>query len=187
MRYTILASFVLPLGAVLACGDELTSPTRKEQAVELAAVAASRTELTGLLHPCGGPPGEERTTRGGTLHIRDAGNRNQWVTGHPLVDGFEVNVTDLHINLKTGDGIAHANSTLTPAAVNGTWEIRYHVEVEDFFPGNAHGVGHGTGDLHGMTLKFSAPPPAVGANVCNPEIPIVVPIRLVIISPATAG
>jgi hypothetical protein len=64
--------------------------------------------------------------------------------------------------------------------------MRIQVKVTGGSPGVAHGVGHGTGDLHGMTLKFTADPPVPGENTCVPELGIVIPMRVVIIAPAVS-
>jgi hypothetical protein len=189
MRYQILVPGFASLGVLAACADQPTSPTPGvHTSAPLSAVgtAATRTEFEGLIHPCGGTPTEETVTPGDVLHLL-ATNRNEWVTGNPLVDGVESNVARININLKTGKGVANIRSTITPDGVEGTWEMRYQVRVTGGFPGSARGVGHGTGELHGMTLKFTAQPPVPGENTCIPELGFVVPIRGVIIAPAVSG
>jgi len=121
-----------------------------------AAVSARRIEFQGFIHPCGGGPIEERVTPGEVLHLL-ASNQNKWVTGNPLVDGVENNVARIMIDLKSGKGGANIHSTISPEDKEGTWELRYRVEVTGGNPGTARGTGHGTGALQGMTFKFTAP------------------------------
>jgi hypothetical protein len=112
------------------------------------------------------PPDRQWVTPGGTLHFRNSGVTLLWDMGNPLIDGIETVEADLNRNLKRGVGFVHGTSTLVPFAVNGTWEIKFHINTSDE---TARGVGHGTGDLQGMSLKYSTvvatPPP----NPCHPE------------------
>lgn len=117
--------------------------------------SSERIPFSGVFYPCGGTNGEEFVT-GNVLHFRDASNSNLWVTGNPLLDGPEVNVVNGDINLKTGTGVAHPRTTVHPVAVDGTWQIQITVVVGATGL-TAHGVGHGTGDLAGMTIFFSNP------------------------------
>ncbi len=114
MRYSVIATVVV--AALSGCSEAPTSTDFGP------AFDAAASVIHGFLYPCGGAPGEERLTRGGTLHVRHSPNTNLWVAGHPLIDGLETNVTDL--NLKDGNGVAHTQGTVQPAAVDGTWEIR---------------------------------------------------------------
>ncbi len=185
MRYQILIPAVAFLGAVGACTDQSTSPTAVTEIMPLLSVeAAQRTEVDGLVHACGStPPDGIKITPGGTLHIRGAGNWNQWVFGHPLLDGFEEIVGDANINLNTGDGRAHGVRTLRPDAVEGTWEIRNQVRIGM----GGWGVGHGTGELHGMTIKVRGEGfHTQGQNVCNPSNPSS-RVHVTIIAPAASG
>lgn len=189
MRYQIFVPLLASLGILGACADQPTSPTpgAHTSAREPAALTSTtRTEFEGFIHPCESATAEEVITPGGVLHVI-ASNRNQWVTGNPLVDGTERNVVRININLKTGKGVANVRGTITPEGVEGTWEMRYQVKVTDGAPGSARGVARGTGELRGMTLKFAAEPPEPGANTCNPEIPFVVRVSGVVIAPAVAG
>lgn len=188
MRYQILLPAFAAFGTLGACADQPTSPTSglHTSAPWAAATSATRTEFEGFIHPCGGAPIEETVTPGQVLHLIGS-NRNEWVTGNSLVDGVEDNVVRININLKTGTGGANVTSTITPDDVEGAWELRYRVDVIDGAPATAHGTGHGTGALHAMTLKFTAELPQAGDNLCNPEIPFVVPVSGVIIAPAAAG
>jgi hypothetical protein len=119
------------------------------------AAAPERLPFAGVFYPCGGTNGEE-FIGGNVLHFRDAENHNLWSTGNPLLDGPEVNFVNGDINLKTGGGVAHPRTTVYPVAVDGTWEIQITVTVgADGL--TAHGMGHGTGELQGMTIFFSNP------------------------------
>jgi len=139
------------------CADQPTSPSPGvHTSAPRAAVSARRIEFQGFIHPCGGGPIEERVTPGEVLHLL-ASNQNKWVTGNPLVDGVENNVARIMIDLKSGKGGANIHSTISPEDKEGTWELRYRVEVTGGNPGTARGTGHGTGALQGMTFKFTAP------------------------------
>ncbi len=186
MRYQILAAVTF-LAAFGACADQATSPTAvTDVSPLLSAAAATRTEFEGFINFCESfAPDGVKITPGGTLHVQGARNRNEWVTGNPLVDGSEENVVDVNIN-RTGNGHAHLAVTVRPDAVDGTWEIRQTVEVIGGVPGLGRGVGHGTGELHGMTIKFTAGATPVGQSVCNPANPTV-ELRGIIISPAASG
>lgn len=127
------------------------------------AAAPERIPFAGVFYPCGGTNGDEFVS-GSVLHFRNAENYNLWATGNPLLDGPEVNVVNGDINLKTGTGVAHPRTTVYPVAVDGTWEIRITVTVAETGL-TAHGVGHGTGALAGMTIFFSNP----GDIAINPE------------------
>lgn len=189
MNYRIHLPLFASFAVLTACADQPTSPStgsRSSGPLPAMTPAAARTGFEGFIHPCGGALTEETVTPGNVLH-QVATNRNEWVTGNPLVDGVETNVVRININLKTGKGVANVRSTITPKGVDGTWELRYQVKVVDGGPATARGVGHGTGDLRGMTLKFTAEPPQPGQNSCNPAIPFVVEVRGVVHSPAHAS
>ena len=147
---------------------------------------ATRTEFEGFLYGCSSTPPEEQTvTNGGVLHFKRGRNLNLFVTDSPLVDGYERNVVDANINLKTGTGVGHLRSTITPDAVDGTWE--YNMTVKVGIGGGGEGgqaVGHGTGELDGMKIKFTARRLTEPAeNLCNPDNSFVAAIKGVIISP----
>jgi hypothetical protein len=125
--------------------------------------APERIPFAGVFYPCGGTSGEE-FAGGNVLHFRNAENYNLWFTGNPLLDGPEVNVVSGDINVRFGRGVAHPRTTVYPVAVDGTWQIQITVTVRDDGL-TAHGVGHGTGDLHGLTIFFSNP----GAVEIDPE------------------
>jgi hypothetical protein len=113
--------------------------------------------------------GKEWISRGGVYHFRNGENVNRWVTGNPLVDGVEHNVADMNLNLKNGTGTIHLDLSVKPDAVNGTWEIRQTVQFRDFNAVRTTGVGHGTGELQGLTLKFTAEGAAPILAACGPE------------------
>ena len=186
MRYTTFVA-VTALGVLGACTDERTSPTAPTNVAlqsAAAATAATQTEFEGFINFCESEP-VVRITPGGTLHLRGE-NRTQWVTGNSLIDGFEENAPLLNLNLKNGTGVVHLDVTLRPDAVNGTWEIRQTVSVVDFAPAGSTGVGHGTGELQGMTIKFTTAPPAGEVSACNPAM-VRAGIQGVIISSASAS
>lgn len=189
MRYNTLRIATL-LGVLGGCTDEWTSPTRVTDLGPLGSAAATpamRTEFEGFVNFCeSASPDKLIVTPGGTLHLHGVGNRNQWVTGNSLIDGFEENAVLLNLNLKNGTGTAQLDVTLEPDAVNGTWEIRQTVKVVDFAPAGSKGVGHGTGELQGMTIKFTTLPPAGGASLCNPEMGRGA-VHGVVIAPASPG
>lgn len=123
--------------------------------VSQVAAAPERIPFAGVFCPCGGTNGEEFIS-GNVLHFRDAESYNLWSTGNPLLDGPEVNVVSGDINLLTGRGVAHPRTTVYPVAVDGSWEIQITVTVATDGL-TAHGVGHGSGDLQGMTILFRNP------------------------------
>jgi hypothetical protein len=182
MNRRIPLTLFAPFAVLTACADHPTSPapgSPTSGSSPPVSAAATRTVFEGFIHPCGGALTEERVTPGDVLH-QLATNQNEWVTGDPLIDGVENNVVRININLKTGRGIANVTSTIAPEGVEGTWELKYQVKVIDGGPATARGVGHGTGELRGMTLKFTADLAQPGQNNCNAEIPVVVPIRGII-------
>ena len=61
---------------------------------------------------------------------------------------------------------------LKPDPFAGTWEITVHIEISPSGQ-SARGVGHGTGELQGMTLKFTGGEAVFGMeNPCNAGIPV---------------
>jgi hypothetical protein len=178
MNYRIRLPLFLSFAVFTACSDQPTGPAAASRSSDPSA-AAARTAFEGSISPCGGVITEERVTPGDVLH-QLATNRNVWVTGNPLVDGVENNVVRININLKTGRGVANVQSTITPEGVEGTWELRYQVKVIGGGPATSRGVGHGTGELRGMTLKFTAGLAEPGQNTCNAAIPVVIPVSGVI-------
>lgn len=196
MRYQTLVPAVVSLSVLAACTDRQTSPTAltesptaltEDSATWAAAVTpATRTQFEGFVNFCESTaPDGIRITPGGTLHVNGARNRNLWVTGNPLIDGFEENVVDVHLNLDTGNGVVHLAVTLSPDAVDGTWEIRTQLTLRGGASIGGSGVGHGTGELQGMTIKFTIAPES-GVSACNPDFGGA-ELRGVIISPATSG
>lgn len=162
------------LGALAACADSPTNPTASKSAFRPLAdvVPATRTEFAGFICFGGGTDGEVVVTPGGTLHLRGATNVNRWVTGNPLIDGVEHNLADANIDLKTGSGSIHLSLSLTPDAVNGTWEITQTVTLNESASSNgaaafARGVGRGTGDLSGMTIEYTLEPAGPISDGCD--------------------
>jgi hypothetical protein len=145
----------------------------------------TRTPFDGFIDFCTGvPPGGIRITPSGVLHDHGFRVRNLWITGNSLVDGFAELVVDVQLNLNTGKGVAHVAITLSPDAVKGTWEISQELTLAGDIPIGGSGVGHGTGALQGMTIKFTAAP-ASRVSACNPDLGSD-EVRGVIISPATS-
>lgn len=124
-------------------------------------------EFTGFIHFCGGgPPDKVIVTPGGkTVHIRGATNFNEWVTGNDLIDGAETNVVSANFNQNGGN--VHLDVTLVPDAFDGTWEITQTIKIAKDGSVSGHGVGHGTGELHGLIIKFTAGEEVVVANPCS--------------------
>lgn len=146
------------------------------------APSATRMEFDGFVHSCTSTDAEvARATPGGTLHIRGATNTNDWVTNNPYTDGPESNeVIAINVNPQ-GHGTVTIHETLRPQAFTGAWDVTLKLTItEAGLVG--HGVGHGTGDLHGMTLKFTVAPAPGVPSPCNPEFPSYV-VSGVIISP----
>jgi hypothetical protein len=153
---------------VFGCRD--SSPLRAtapKSAMSEAATtdAASSTEFNGFINFChnAGLIGFSATP-GGTVHFGVA-NENRWVTGNALIDGLEHNTGDANVS-RQGQVVVRLRNSLKPDAVNGTWEMVQQVRIGD---GVSTGVGHGTGDLQGMTIKFATDPEFVPASVCNPD------------------
>ena len=152
-------------------------------AVPVGGSPATRIYFDGLMDSCsGGPPASVKVTPSGTVHIKGLSNINQWATGNALIDGIESNVVMTSFNWKTQ--VIRLDITLVPDAFPGsTWEI---MQAAQFRPDGslvADGVGHGTGALRGMTIKFTVRPddPVAGVNLCNPDLNSI-PLSGVIIS-----
>jgi hypothetical protein len=143
----------------------------------VAGARASTTEFNGFENFC--HPGDPTDFKlaGGTVHFTVT-NENMWVTGNPLVDGIEHNtgraIIDPH------GLVVNLDNSLKPDAVNGTWEIRQQFRIPD---GTTSGVGHGTGDLQGMTIKFTTDPIIPSPSACNPD-QFKAAVHGVILSPA---
>lgn len=166
--------------------DRLNAPRVPDGARFSASAAATETNFAGFIDFCVEfVPSKLFITPGAIFHLVTT-NQNRWVTGNPLIDGVEHNAVLANINLKNGNGAAHLDVSLQPDAVNGTWEIRQTLTFRDGFPIGSSGVGHGTGDLQGMTIKFTTAPAVPVDNVCNPDLPGG-PVTGVILSPASNG
>lgn len=168
MRYYM--AIAVALGAT-ACSDRPTSLLMAPygQAAEIATTIAPRTEFQGFICLGTSAGGKEWINPGGVYHFRNGENVNRWVTGNPLIDGAENNVADMNLNLKNGTGTIHLDLSVKPDAVSGTWEIRQTVQFRDFEPISVSGVGHGTGELQGLTLKFTGEGPAPIPEACGPD------------------
>jgi hypothetical protein len=168
---------------IVGCRDSSPLAPTAPQGVLRASVTgapASSTEFDGFINFCvSDDPTRFKITPGETLHFT-ASNENRWVTGNPLIDGVERNTVAANINLKNGQGVVHLDVSLKPDAVNGTWEIKQQLSLPERV---SSGVGHGTGDLQGMTIKFTTSPGG-GTSVCNPDMPAA-PVQGVILSPAS--
>ena len=157
-------------------------PTAPQVALRASAevASASTTEFNGFINFChAGDPTGFRVTPGGTVHF-GVSNENRWVTGNPLIDGVEHNTGNAKIT-RQGQVVVNLDNSLKPDAVNGTWEIVQQFRVPD---GVSTGVGHGTGDLLGMTIKFTTDPEFVPTSVCNPDN-FKAGVHGVIVSPAS--
>ena len=150
----------------MACAADTTAPLRVPDQVRLslAAAGASSTAFDGFINFCHAADLTFTTKSKATVHF-GVSNENRWVTGNPLIDGRELNTGSAIVN-PHGQLVVNLDNQLKPDAVNGTWEIKQHLRVGD---GVSTGVGHGTGDLQGMTIKFTTDPAFVPGSVCNPD------------------
>lgn len=168
MRYDHALPAVALLALFGACAEGPTSVASETDAPSLlmdATAAPTRSAFEGFIYFCTNPPPSVWVTPGETAHFRNAQNTNQWVVGNELIDGFETNEVDANRDLKSGVGFAHGKGTLVPAAVDGTWELDFHVNVSDF---TASGTGRGTGDLQGMSMAWeSSGEPVFDDNPCS--------------------
>ena len=160
---------IIVLFLFAACSGDSTPPlgpeTRSPSTSHSGAVAPPRTGFEGFIYSCdGAPPDEVRVTPGGTLHITGVSNENRWVTGHPLLDGVVTNVVDLNTDLKSGAGHVHGTATLVPDAVDGEWKLDFHIDVSGMGWVGARGSGRGTGDLTGMSIRWTTTPDNSGMD-----------------------
>ncbi|MHC4708933.1 MAG: hypothetical protein ACYTA3_00525 [Planctomycetota bacterium] len=174
MRYDHAAPAVALLTLFGACTEGPTSLAPETDAlVPLmdATAAPTRSAFEGFIYFCTNPPPPIWFTPGGTAHFRNTQNTNEWVVGNPLIDGFETNEVDANLDLKSGVGFAHGKGTLVPAAVAGTWELDFHVNMLD---GSSSGTGRGTGDLQGMSMAWESSGGLVFDNPCSslPGVPV---------------
>ncbi len=178
----VSAVLVTALSSVLVgCRDSSPlRPTAPQVALSASAAAAraSRTEFDGFVNFCHGETTWFKGKPGGTVHFGVA-NENRWVTGNRLIDGVEHNTGKAKGNAQ-GEVVVHLENSLKPDAVNGTWEMKQLLRVP---PGVSTGVGHGTGDLKGMTIEFTTDPEFVPTSVCNPDN-LKAGVHGVILSPA---
>jgi|SRR4051812_2617355 hypothetical protein len=151
---------------VAGCSDSAPlKPVAPEVAFRSSAVVApaSSTQFDGFINFCEPGPVTDFKESGTTIHFR-VSNLNKWVTGNPLIDGYETNtgraVIDPH------GLVVNLGNSIKPDAVNGTWEIKQQFRIPD---GTTSGVGRGTGDLLGMTMKFTTEPIIPSPSDCNPN------------------
>jgi len=117
--------------------------------------AASVTAIpfTAIRYGCSATDGEAFVTADKILHVRNAINHNLWVASTPYLTGYADNVVNADIDLATGVGNAHPHQTMKPFAYEGTWEAQVQIKIRP--DGNeSDGVGHGTGVLTGMTVRW---------------------------------
>lgn len=183
---TITGSLVLALILAACEATPTAAPDREVPGVSAnSATSAESLEFAGFIHFCeSGPADVFRVTPGGTVHVREGTNRNRWITDSPLVTGTENNVVDGNINLNSGTGRIHLDVTITPDDVDGTWEARQQLDIVGGLPGESRGVGHGTGDLRGMSIRYVVGAQQEGENVCS-DLPIA-PVSGVIVSSAAS-
>lgn len=135
------------------------------------AAATTTVPFTARMYLCSFEPETDRVSGDKILHIYNAVNHNLWVATTPLITGLEDNSVDATINLTTGTGVAHAHSVMRPFAYDGTWQVIVQLTVTPTGL-EGDGIGHGTGALQGMTMKFH-PTGAIllqpGENPCSDE------------------
>ena len=152
--------------AIVGCSDSSPLASTAPRVVARASVTAataSSTEFNGFINFCHAGDFSYFNVDGPTIHF-GVSNENKWVTGNPLIDGIEHNTG---IALIDPHGlVVNLDNSLKPDAVNGTWEIKQQFRIPD---GTTSGVGHGTGDLLGKTMKFSTVRIAGQVSDCNPN------------------
>jgi len=166
IRIPLIAA-LMPLSWIVAgCSD--SSPLKPIAPgvvlrASAAVTAASTTEFNGFINFCEPGPVTDFKVSGATIHFR-VSNLNKWVTGNALIDGYETNtgraVIDPH------GLVVSLDNSIKPDAVNGTWEIKQQFRIPD---GTTSGVGRGTGDLQGLTMKFTTEPIIPSPSDCNPN------------------
>src|SRR4051812_26878981 len=169
MRNNQFLPLVCGLFVAGACADHQSLPTALSSRTPSSAGARAAAQFQGVINFCESQdPSRFNITPGGTLHFA-GGNRNQWATGNPLIDGTETNEVLVNLDLKNGDGAAHLDVTLQPDAVNGTWEMNQKVTLRGGVPVSSTGHGRGTGDLQGLTIDYATGLPS-GTSVCSPDM-----------------
>ena len=154
----------------------LTSPSVASR-TSAALATASTTEFNGFINFCEPGPVTNFKESGATVHFQ-VSNLNKWVTGNPLIDGYETNTGSAVID--PHGLVVNLDNSVKPDAVNGTWEINQQFRIPD---GTTSGVGRGTGDLRGMTMKFTTEPIIPSPSDCNPS-EFKAAVHGVILSPA---
>ncbi len=193
MRAHALIVALAPFAAafVLAgCQEQPTAP--QTPALEAGApsfgASASKTEISGYVFNCGVlEEGETRITPGGVLHARGGEDWIIWDVGNALVDGpgiLDGSGGGLNFNFNNFIITSHGKGVIYPDAVNGTWELVANIKVNPNESGVAITSGRGTGELHGMTLKYEARPIEDGPAAPCPDA-FVFEVTGVIVEPAS--
>ncbi len=137
--------------------------------VNVGAASVMRIPFTGLRFACSGTDGQVSVSGDKILHIRNATNHSLWVTSSPYLNGFADNVVDANIDLATDIGEARIQESLKPTTYNGTWESVVQLRITPH-GAEAEGVGHGTGELTGLTIRWAKTgnyEVAPGVNPCG--------------------
>lgn len=146
----------------------------------VSAGGGTATTFEGYIHFCAGAtPEDVIITPSGTAHFRGGTNINQWQTDNALIDGMEINIPNINFGL--GAGSIRLDLTLYPDAVDGAWEVVQLLNFHGNGTISVHGTGHGTGELQGMTISFTAGDPTFApdnlCNAANPSVPLMGVIR----------
>lgn len=164
------------VGLIAACQDAPTAVSTLEGPL-LRATPASSIPFSGYMYSCDFAFGDEWVTPGGVFHFDGSTAINEWVTGNPLIDGIEQNIELGGMANANGTLTVRYEATITPNAVDGTWETStYQLQLNATRFGGAKGVAHGTGDLAGMTMRFTLVPDFTMTppeTACDPDFPFV--------------
>lgn len=175
-RFSRLATAIAAVSFLASCQDSPTAATAPDSP-PLNKTPASSMPFAGFMYNCSGTESDLWVTPGGVAHFEGATNTNEWVTGNSLIDGIEENLELGGIANPNGTVTVLWEATITPDAVNGTWETStYHLTLNANGARGAKGVAHGTGDLAGMTIRFTIVPDFTmqpPETACNPDFPFV--------------
>jgi hypothetical protein len=169
----------LVLGAVgsLAYAD---SPHRKQSLVRV-------SEFSGHIVFCAPmtDPIDIKMLPGGVQIVTFQNIGNIWLTGNPLVDGVEENISQVRFDPNSPTITAKIRGKVDVAALDGKWKFRQRLTVGPDGE-SSFGVGLGFGDLRGSLLFFET---GTGGPVENSPcgVPFGVPITGKIISFAWTG
>lgn len=100
---------------------------------------------------------------------------NIWVTGNPLVDGVEKNISVITFDPASEDVVIKQRGKVEVAAVDGKWKFRQFITIS---PTGAigKGIGIGKGDLRGKLMLFeTGTAEFIENSPC--EVPFGVPLR----------